>query len=277
MSLNNQNLVNPFENKETSSAYFTVDEVYQCSARGVKQVLDPCSLGAEAIIVDLGAGTGVSSEVLKEGVNNFFVVEPSESMLEHAQKRLGDEVYYINKDAAHMFEAFNKDVDAIYALNCIHLFPDLLQAFAGVAASLKQGGKLVFNITAPSFMFENVSDQEKIVYQANVDFYKGLYKLVQNEIVKQTADLLQDALEQKSDKMFTFATINQFFSSLNFKYLQMQELDIAVNREFQYSIWRMMAKAFTNDESSVENIIKSVSLPEVTSIRQAIFVFENNN
>jgi SAM-dependent methyltransferase len=279
MSINDSETKNPFEAQATSNAYDAVDEVYRKSAIGVKAILDPSTLGKNACVVDLGAGTGISSEILNaEGViENFCLVEPSLAMLEHAQKRLGDKAYYTQATAEDMYQAFNKDVDLVYALNCVHLFPDLTKAFAGIAASLKQGGKVVFNITAPSFSFENISDLEKHIYQANIDFYKSLNEEAPNAILEKTVELLEDNLQGKSEQMFTKESLTKFLESLNYKFIEMKVLDIDAEIAYQQNIWRMMANSFIQDQEKIEKLVQKVNVPEKMLVKQAVFIFENAN
>lgn len=270
---------NPFEAQSTSNAYDAVDEVYRKSALGVKKILNPSTLGEAASVVDLGAGTGISSEILSSDnvVKNFCLVEPSLAMLEHAQKRLGDKVFYAQATAEDMYKAFNKDVDLVYALNCVHLFPDLTKAFAGIAASLKEGGKVVFNITAPSFSFENISDLEKDIYQANVDFYKSLNKVAPNAILEKTVELLEDNLEGKSEQMFTKESLTKFLETMNYKLVDMKILEIDAEIEYQQNIWRMMANSFMQDSQKIEDLVKNVKVPNKMLVKQAVFIFENKN
>ena len=279
MSTQNSKTQNPFETQSTSNAYDAVDEVYRQSAIGVKSILNPSNLGADANVVDLGAGTGISSEILNSDgvVKNFCLVEPSLAMLEHAQKRLGDKAFYAQATAEDMYKAFNKDVDLVYALNCVHLFPDLVKAFAGVAASLKQGGKVVFNITAPSFAFENISDLEKDIYQVNIDFYKSLNEIAPNAILQKTVELLIDNLEGNSSEMFTKESLVKFLEALNFKFVDMKVLDIDADIAYQQNIWRMMANSFLDDQKQIEALVQNVAVPEKMLVKQAVFIFENSN
>lgn len=268
---------NPFETQSTSNAYDTVDEVYRLSAQGVKSFIDPLSFGKDANIVDLGAGTGISSEILSEGCQNFCLVEPSLAMLEHANKRLGEKVLYVQATAEDMYQAFNKDVDAVYAMNCIHLFPDLAKAFAGVAASLKQGGSLIFNITAPSYSFENISQLEKDIYQANINFYQNLNKIAPNLILEKTVELLKENLKGKSDQMFTKETLISFLEGMNFKFSDMKVLEISTEISYQQNIWRMMANSFLQDQEKIETLVMGVKVPSKMLVKQAVFIFENLN
>jgi ubiquinone/menaquinone biosynthesis C-methylase UbiE len=277
MSTQESKIENPFETQSTSNAYDTVDEVYRLSALGVKSFIDPLSFGKDANIVDLGAGTGISSEILSEGCRNFCLVEPSLAMLEHANKRLGEKVLYVQATAEDMYQAFNKDVDAVYALNCIHLFPDLAKAFAGVAASLKQGGSLIFNITAPSYSFENISQLEKDIYQANINFYKNLNKIAPNLILEKTVELLEENLEGKSDQMFTKESLISFLEGMNFKFSDMKVLEISTEISYQQNIWRMMANSFLQDQEKIETLVMGVEVPSKMLVKQAVFIFENLN
>lgn len=279
MSTQNQKTENPFNAQSTSDAYDAVNEVYRKSALGVKAILNPSSLGADASVVDLGAGTGISSEILNSDavVKNFCLVEPSLAMLEHAQKRLGDTAYYVQATAEDMYQAFDKDVDLVYALNCVHLFPDLAKAFAGVAASLKQGGKLIFNITAPSFAFENISQLEKDIYQSNINFYRSLNEVAPNAILEKTVELLEDNLQGKSEQMFTKESLKQFLEALNFKFVDMKVLEIDAEIAYQQNIWRMMANSFIEDQEQIEELVQKVAVPEKMLVKQAVFIFENEN
>ena len=269
---------NPFEKQATSNAYDAVDEVYRKSALGVTDIVKPDSFGAEASVIDIGAGTGISSEVILErGAPSLGVVEPAMAMIEHAKARLEKKAYYVQATIEEMHQAFNKDVDLAYALNCIHLFPDLGQAFAAVAATLKKGGKFVFNITAPSFKFEEVSEQEKAIYQANVDFYKSLNETANNPILAKTVELLELSIEGKNDQSLTKESLDGFLLAMNMKPLEFHVMDIEASIDYQKNIWRMMAKSFVEDESAVEKLIDAVKMPEKMSLKQAVFVVENLN
>ncbi len=269
---------NPFETQSTSNAYDAVDKVYRKSALGVVGIYNPSSKDEDAYVVDLGAGTGISSEVLiSTGLKNFCVVEPSAAMIEHAKNRLGDKATYIQATAEEMYQAFNKDVDLVYALNCIHLFPDLAKSFAGIAATLKRGGKFIFNITAPSFSFGEISDIEKEIYQANIDFYKSLNKLSSNTILEKTVELLEENLAGHDAQMFNKDTLSEFLKALNFKVLDSQTLEIEASIDYQKNIWRMMAMSFVDDEAKVEALIDLTKVPGKMLVKQAVFVAENLN
>lgn len=272
---------NPFENQETSNAYEAVDEVYQKSAHGIKDFctkFDAEYFSADKNIVDLGAGTGVSSEILKEDFDGVFILaEPSKAMMAHAYKRLGDSVTYVQTTADEMYNCFKRDIDTVFALNCIHLFPDWTQAFAGVAASLKKGGHFVFNITAPSYAFENITDIEKDIYQANIDFYKALNAKVQNPILESTVTLLENSLEGASTEAVTKESMTKFLEALNFELLETEILEIETTISYQEKIWQMMGNSFLQDSKAVDELIASIKLPSKMLVRQAVFLCENKN
>ena len=75
---------NPFDKEEPSKAYSKIDPIYIQSAQAALNFVDPGQFNlAEAQVIDIGSGTGVSAEVLlNAGVKNLSLVEPSETMLQ---------------------------------------------------------------------------------------------------------------------------------------------------------------------------------------------------
>lgn len=76
-------VTNPFEIKETSEEYSKVDPIYKISAQAAIDFVNPLDHnGATGTVLDIGAGTGVSSEIILEaGVENLYLIEPSAAML----------------------------------------------------------------------------------------------------------------------------------------------------------------------------------------------------
>lgn len=269
---------NPFENKETSNSYSSADPVYKKSAEEIIKFQNPTEFGTESIIIDLGAGTGVSSEVLlKHGASNLTLVEPSRAMLEEAEARLGDQVNYLCASAENFYANFESTVDIVYALNCVHLFPDLVSALAGVACALKNGGMFIFNISAPTYAFENIDEHEYILIQANLDFYKALNEISPNQILSHTVELLTKTLAGNHEQLYSKDKFVDIFKSLNFEFQKSAEIAIEVDSEYQKNIWRMIALSFIQDEELIQETIQAIPLPETIKLRQAQFKFKNLN
>ena len=269
---------NPFENKTTSSSYSKADPIYQKSAEAIVEFQDPLEFGADSVLVDLGAGTGVSSEVLvKKGAKNLTVVDPSKAMLAEAEARLEDEVEYLCSDAEQFYANFEANVDIVYALNCIHLFPDMVKALAGIACALKKGGLFVFNISAPTYSFETIDTEEKALIQANLDFYKNLSEVVENPILAHTVELLKRTIDGDKELLYTKERFVEIFKSVNFEFIDSREIVIEVEADYQKNIWRMIAQSFIQDMEQIETLIKSVELRGMIKLRQAQFKFANQN
>jgi len=273
-----QTRTNPFENKETSSSYASADPIYQKSAEAVVKFQDPKEFGDDAIVIDLGAGTGVSSTVLlQNGAANLTLVDPSRAMLEEAETKLQDRVEYICASAETFYGSFDSNVDLIYALNCIHLFENMLQAIAGIACALKQGGLFVFNISAPTYSFNEMTQEEQDLIQANLEFYKKLNDLVSNPILEHTVQLLTKTLEGDKGSLYTKDKFIEIFKSVNFEFKDSSEITINVEADYQRNIWRMIAQSFIQDSEQIEELISSTKLPETIKLRQALFKFSNLN
>lgn len=269
---------NPFESKETSSSYSESDPVYKKSAEAIVEFHNPQQDGEDLVIIDLGAGTGVSSQVLlQNGAKNLTLVDPSRAMLEEAEARLQDQVQYICANAESFYGSFNANVDLIYALNCIHLFGNLLEAIAGIACALKKDGLFIFNISAPTYSFDLMDKEEKELIQANLNFYTKLNAIIQNPILEHTVLLLTKTLEGNKSDLYSKDKFIEIFKSVNFEFKDSAEITIQVESDYQRNIWRMIAQSFIQDMDQIEEVIKSVELPEFIKLRQAQFKFSNQN
>ena len=269
---------NPFENKTTSFFYSKADPVYQKSAEAIVKFQDPLEFGPDSVLVDLGAGTGVSSEVLLEaGVKSLTIVDPSNAMLAEAEQRLEDRVEYLCSDAEQFYANFESNIDIVYALNCIHLFPDTVKAFAGVACALKKGGLFVFNISAPTYSFETMDPEERALIQANLEFYTKLSQAVENPILAHTVELLKRTIDGDKELLYTQDRFIEIFKSVNFEFKDSNEIVIEVEADYQRNIWRMIAQSFIQDMEQIEALIEAVELSGMIKLRQAQFKFANQN
>lgn len=270
---------NPFETKEASEEYSKVDPVYQISAQKVIEFVNPLDHnGATGVVLDIGAGTGVSSEIiLNTGVENLYLVEPSSPMLEQANKRLGDKVSYVQLNAEDLNKVFIGDVDIAYALNTFHLFADMSKFLANIACALKPGGIFVFNISVPTYGFDALNAEERRAIEANREFYSKLNEKIHSEIVTATIELIDKILNFQFDRVYTKEKIEMVFSSVNLNLVDYKEIFITVASNYQRDIWRMIGKSFISDLAVLEELINSIELPKELQIRQAIFKLVNNN
>jgi ubiquinone/menaquinone biosynthesis C-methylase UbiE len=279
----NQELIveNPFEDEQTSIEYSKADPVYETSARAAVEFVNPLEHGgAEGIVLDIGAGTGVSSEmILKAGVKNLYVIDPAEAMLKQARERLGeDKVKYLKLSAEDLLEEFSANVDLAYALNTFHLFADMSKFLAAIACTLKPNGVFVFNISAPTFGFTTMTEDERLTLEANKQFYTKLNEKVtsENEIIRYTIALIDQILGNNFDNIYTKEKIEMIFSAVGMSLASYKEILIKVSPDYQQNIWSMIARSFISDEATIQNIINSVTLPKEVNIRQAIFKLINN-
>jgi ubiquinone/menaquinone biosynthesis C-methylase UbiE len=270
---------NPFNEGKTSQAYSRIDPIYEQSAIEAINFVDPLKHnGAEGLVIDIGAGTGVSSEViLKTGVKNLVLVEPSEAMLEQAIKRLADKAEYCKLHAEDLNDKFNSNVDLAYALNTFHLFTDLSKFLASIACALKPGGCFVFNISTPTYGFEKLSKEEIATIKANKDFYTKLNESAPNEILIYTIALLDKIIDCDFTEVFTKDSVEQIFASVGMRLEDSTEVIIKMQADYQRNIWSMMAQSFVSDQKQIDDLVKSIELPEELHIRQAIFKLVNQS
>lgn len=270
--------LNPFNNKNTSMAYSKADEVYQKSAETLLEFQDPKEFGDNSIIVDLGAGTGVSSMALIEaGAKNLTLVDPSRPMLEEAESKLDDKVEYLCASAENFYANYEGNVDAVYAFNSIHLFQNIAEALAGIACALKENGVFIFNISTPTYTFKTIDQEERDLIESNLRFYRILNDELNSPVLSHTIELLEKTLLGTSDLSYTKEKFLDLFKALNFEYKDSNEVSIEVKSCYQKNIWRMISQGFIEDEEKIESLIDSIVLPETIKLRQAQFKFQNKN
>lgn len=228
------------------------------------------------MVLDIGAGTGISAELLlKAGVTNLSLIEPSTAMLEQAVTRLGGQVQYHQLYAEELNHEFNANVDLAYALNTFHLFADLSRFLANIACALKPGGVFVFNISSPTYSFNHLDHNELEAIKANKIFYEKLNQIANNEVLLYTIELLNKILAHDLTGVFTEESIEQIFASVGMRLEANKEVIIKMNANYQRNIWSMMAQSFVEDSAKITTIIDSIKLPEELEIRQALFKFVN--
>ncbi len=268
---------NPFEDEQTSIEYSKVDPVYETSSRAAIDFVNPIeNSSADGIILDIGAGTGVSSEIIFEaGAKNLHLIDPAASMLKQAQLRLGSKVKYLELNAEDLLTEFNSNVDLAYALNTFHLFRDMSKFLAAIACVLKPNGVFVFNISAPTYGFENLTPEERTALEANKLFYTKLNSVVNQDVISATVALIDQILSNNFNNIYTKDKVEMIFSSVGMSLDAYKEILIKVTADYQENIWFMIAKSFISDDQAIRDMIASVKLPEEVHIRQAIFKLVN--
>lgn len=269
---------NPFGNQKASQAYQAVDPVYEASAREAIAFVQPSTIGTKVRVMDVGAGTGVASEMLlQSGIDDLTLLEPSSGMLEQAKAKLGTKANYLQTTIEAIEVESIEPFDLVYALNCFHLFQNLSQALANIACILKPQGVFVFNISVPTYSFPHSTAEEKNIIQANLKFYRKLEELTQNQIVSHTVSLLEKILDNDSEMVYNKEKIKDIFAAVNLEMQDDTEVVVKVDADYQRNIWRMIAMAFAQEGKLIEDLIVGIELPGQVHIRQAVFKFVNMN
>ncbi|NQY78817.1 MAG: class I SAM-dependent methyltransferase [Candidatus Caenarcaniphilales bacterium] len=269
---------NPFTSDEASKNYANADFLYEQSAVHSVKFLDPSSPDFD-LIVDLGAGTGVSTEALfKAGAPNLHVVEPSESMISENKARLGEtDVKFIRAAAENFGAHFDKNVDVVYALNCFHLFTNLKLILDQLKKSLKPGGRFVFNVSMPSFTFDELSTEEFVSVKANRDFYKALEEHSQSPLIDNTIKLFNKILAGDTLDMVNKKGLIDAFFEFGFKFDNYDEYFIEGNAQAQKVIWELVATCLITDGVERQSFLDNTKAPAKMLFRQAYFSFIVND
>lgn len=269
---------NPFTSDEASKNYSNADFLYEQSALQTIDFLNPSNPDFD-LIIDLGAGTGVSTEALyKAGASNLHVVEPSEAMIAENKARLGDtDVKFIRAAAENFGAHFDKNVDVIYALNCFHLFADLKLILDQLYKSLKPGGRFVFNVSMPSFTFENLSAEEFVSVKANRDFYKALEQHSESPLIQNTINLFNKILAGDTLNLVNKEGLINAFFELGFKFDNYGEYYIEGNAQAQKVLWELVATCLISAQDERKAFLENIKAPAKMLFRQAYFSFIINN
>lgn len=273
------NSKNPFEKKNISQAYQSTDPIYFQSALAAINFHKP---KPSDLVMDLGAGTGVSSQALLDsGVGDLIIADPSAAMLDQAKLRIGDRAKYLESSVEELAKKFtamalSKKLDLIYALNCFHLFSNIDMVILNIKNVLKEDGRFIFNISMPSYRFKEISEEERAVLQSNLDFYSALYEKCdqessQSEILATTIYYMASLLEGSDPNVYNQDKIELAFLNYDIKIEKYDEVILETESEYQLNIWRMMGQGFINDKDEVEKIVQSIKVPKNIKIRQAFF------
>ena len=101
-------------------------------------------------VLDLACGTGAVTQLLVERLRRLrepvevVAVDPSDSALEKARRRLGDAARFV-RGTAEAFSSIATGVDVIVFCNAIHLLPDKDHVVREARNALNESGVLAFN------------------------------------------------------------------------------------------------------------------------------------
>jgi trans-aconitate 2-methyltransferase len=108
-----------------------------------REVLQRLELEGDETVLDAGCGSGSVTEQLVERVPRGRVlgIDASESMVEHAKKRLGSRAEVWQGDLVEL--ELDEEVDVVFSNAVFHWVPDHDRLFAQLHAALRPGGWLV--------------------------------------------------------------------------------------------------------------------------------------
>jgi SAM-dependent methyltransferase len=106
-------------------------------------------VGAESVVVDLGAGTGTFAQAIAGHVRRVVAVDPSEAMVAALRARGLEAV----RAGFLTYEHEGARPDAVHSRNALHHLPDFWKAVAlrRIACLLRPGGVLMLKDIAYSF------------------------------------------------------------------------------------------------------------------------------
>ncbi len=274
---------NPFLSTKTSEIYKNTDFLYLQSSKNAVEIANPKNFTSkdskEDLVIDLGAGTGISSHIiLNELADNqkLIVLEPSKPMIDKACQRLQHDVEYINDSINNLAQYFDKNLSLAYALSSFHLFGNLTDLAVQLKLSMKPGAHFIFNLAMPSITFSEISLLERNIIKANYSFYLKLYERTKEELILNTSSAFEKILNDNYTHAYNKENLIEFFQSIKFKLHKYQEAFVEGEDENQKAIWRMIAASYIEDEQDIEDLISEVELPDKLYIRQAFFDFEVN-
>ena len=273
-----KNQYNPFESEEASKNYANADFLYKQSADHAVNFFNPFEQGCNKVL-DLGAGTGVSSEaLLATGLQDLTLIDPSASMLDKAKARLGENAKYIQSSAENFGDHFDHNVDVVYALNCFHLFHNLEAIVNQLSKSLKTMGRFIFNVSMPSFYIPDLNTEEFISLKANLEFYKSLSEFTgDNPLVKNTVDLFNKILAGDTEKIFDKKKLIDILFSVGILFDDYKEYYIVSNADGQKVIWDLVAVCLIENDLKRKEFFETVKVPAKMVFRQAYFSFKFNH
>lgn len=281
MHSSDKNTLNPFVSEEASENYANANFLYEQSAKHAVEFYNP-SLQSESVdslkVLDLGAGTGVSSKILLEaGVKSISLVDPSEAMLLQAEKKFGNRANYIQASAEDFAQHFHQDLNLIYALNCFHLFGDLTKVLEQIKKASAPNAHFVFNVSMPSFCFGDLLPDEYLCVKANRDFYFNLASHSDSPLILNTVKLFDRLLAADFAGLADKRSMELLLDYHHLKLNKYAEYAIKGDATAQKIIWELVSTCLIPDKAERQEFINQQELPEKMFFRQAFFDILVNN
>ena len=124
-------------------------------------VIDQARITPDSIVVDLGSGTGNTSQRIPS-CRRLICVDISEQMTGRARPKLAhlESVSFVTGDLLEFFDGDVPDLDAVVSTYAIHHLTEREKPllFEAIACRLKPGGRAVFG----DLMFENRAAKRKL-------------------------------------------------------------------------------------------------------------------
>ena len=157
-----------------SGVYDTLmaDIPYDRWIENIEDTLAEKGVGPEAWILDAGCGSGRVSIGLKKAGFNVIGLDTSEAMLRIAEentRRAAEDIMYIHQSLLDI--SLHREMDAVVAVcDVINYIPcqDIDDCFRAVNGALSDGGILIFDISSPYKLKEQIGNQ--VFFEDHPDF-----------------------------------------------------------------------------------------------------------
>lgn len=138
------------------------------------------------VIADVGAGTGILTELLIRNGNTVFAIEPNDAMRELAEQALGNDSRFhsLNSTAEHI-DLADGSIDGVVVAQAFHWFdgPKAAEEFRRI---LKPGGfiALIWNVRNPA-LSPFAAEYERIVHAYGSEFARSGKEVVSLERLRE--------------------------------------------------------------------------------------------
>lgn len=136
-----------------SRAAETYDQVAVLQRAVSQQLLDGMPLRQNAIVLDLGAGTGLIAAQIAERASRIIALDIAEGMLKFARQQHSQSIHWLCGDAENIPLA-NASVDFIFSSLAVQWCNNLPQLMTELSRVLKPGGQVYLSTLGPDSLQE---------------------------------------------------------------------------------------------------------------------------